>query len=1190
MTDIHSHTLPVHSPKTAATGVNDMTASESIGPNNTSKLELQQQEAKQQPGIMRDANSTVALEGNESEEDELSLNHQRGNGLNSGLTASAAGDVGTKNEFANRRSGKVFSEGQYVPPPLDADKSVALESLQGIISTLRTIPPQPDGKKANAQQQRVEIGDGRIDAALGSESSEHAPPTTNKGRGKRRSGLQEGVSFKNLNAEEDSDQQSRHQAIAETEAKLVGSYASPSSSSHVNEDGGSSSQRRRSSSQGLNANYIYGSQQSQQSRRRSANIYSERKTMAPHAQAQAYSQERGRPRRYTTSMAAPPPPAQLGGMGGSRPSSHLPPLAEMDAILGAARKRYTWQSPGSLGYEENWRASTGEPYMPRLSVYGYPDYYSLPLSSQQPLHFQLQSGQPLRRPLFIAHLPQSAVIPLLKSKHLLRGTLHINYRNRSDAYVTSPDLDADIYICGSRDRNRALEGDVVAVRLVDTDKVLREKREKEEAKSIKYGGRATGEVRVRTEEDELPEILCTEVCNVEMERPRYCGVVVAVLERSPGQMFSGTLGLSRPSTVKTREENGGGGGGGKGEEDADEEDERGSRPNEEYSGRGGNRRQSFGAGKENERPRIVWFRPSDKRVPLLAIPVDQAPPGFVENADAFATTLFLASIKRWPITSLHPFGSLERELGKVGNLSVELRALLADHNVVDTPFSNSALACIPLNVTNAQQWQIPDEEEKYRQDLRELSSFTIADDASRQTQAFSARWVANGNLEVGIHIVDAAYFIRPGSALDKEIKSRGIEITLYNKKRIPMVPQQLANGVLNLVPGEDRLTMSVLCTLTPEGEVIETTAEQSIVRTRTRLTLEQCQGVIDGGTLLENCPEKEEVEDGVRRIWQVLKKQRSERIRQGAALIEQERVECTVDEGGRVINCEVKEKLDAERMLEELMLLANFFVAQKISSHLPDQALLISQPPPSSRKRDEFLSICREIDYVDLPLSFADHMLTPKDIMNILSQVSPEQKQGMLTLATKLLEPTHYFCTGTTDISKYQYFANNQPLYTHATDPVGRYADLVVQRQLEAALADKSFTVDREGMSRVAEVCSARERSMHEMRAATHQILICQFLRDRKSPVNCEATVLSFDSDAVEVLVPRYGIEKRLYLDQMPSVEHTKIGGGELKIWWRGEEEHPQVLRILGKVKVKLFAVVGKYPPVVKVELLNPRV
>jgi protein SSD1 len=112
--------------------------------------------------------------------------------------------------------------------------------------------------------------------------------------------------------------------------------------------------------------------------------------------------------------------------------------------------------------------------------------------------------------------------------------LRVNKRNRSDAYVYSEELDADIYIAGSRDRNRALEGDVVAVRLIDVDKVLQEKREKEEIKLV----RGQARIRLPDEEDEN-EIIFGGDDEVEVVKPKFSGVVVAILERAQNQVYSG---------------------------------------------------------------------------------------------------------------------------------------------------------------------------------------------------------------------------------------------------------------------------------------------------------------------------------------------------------------------------------------------------------------------------------------------------------------------------------------------------------------------------------------------------------------------------------------------------------------------------------------------------------------------------
>jgi protein SSD1 len=218
------------------------------------------------------------------------------------------------------------------------------------------------------------------------------------------------------------------------------------------------------------------------------------------------------------------------------------------------------------------------------------------------------NGGHQRKPLFTSHLPFSSVVPHLKSNLLVSGLLRVNKRNRSDAYVFCEDFNADIYICGSRDRNRALEGDHVAIKLIEVDHVMLEKHEKEEAKLARNNGNPV--VRKPDEEDEK-EIIFGGEEDVDLVTPRFCGLVVSILDRAQKQVFSGTLGLTRPSNKRSRA----------GGDDPQQQAQR-----------------------ESSVPRIIWFKPTDKRVPLIAIPVEQAPAGFIENSEAFENRLFLVSL------------------------------------------------------------------------------------------------------------------------------------------------------------------------------------------------------------------------------------------------------------------------------------------------------------------------------------------------------------------------------------------------------------------------------------------------------------------------------------------------------------------------------------------------------------------
>lgn len=244
---------------------------------------------------------------------------------------------------------------------------------------------------------------------------------------------------------------------------------------------------------------------------------------------------------------------------------------------------------------------------------------------------QQQSNQPQRKSLFAPYLPQASLPPLLAAGKLVVGILRVNKRNRSDAYVSTEVLDADIYICGSKDRNRALEGDIVAVELLDVDEVWSTKKEKEEKKRKKEensayesksaAGRKNDKKKDDVEVEGQGLMLFEDEEVTDEVKPQFAGHVVAVVERMPGQLFSGTLGLLRPSSAATKEK-----------QEAERREREGDRGDEPR--------------RPIERPKIVWFKPTDKRVPLIAIPTEQAPVDFVQNPEVYANKLFVACIKR----------------------------------------------------------------------------------------------------------------------------------------------------------------------------------------------------------------------------------------------------------------------------------------------------------------------------------------------------------------------------------------------------------------------------------------------------------------------------------------------------------------------------------------------------------------
>lgn len=489
-------------------------------------------------------------------------------------------------------------------------------------------------------------------------------------------------------------------------------------------------------------------------------------------------------------------------------------------------------------------------------------------NSQHAPQLNAQQSQQQRKTLFTPYLPQATLPALLGDGQLVSGILRVNKKNRSDAYVTTQDglLDADIFICGSKDRNRALEGDLVAVELLDVDEVWGQKREKEEKKKRKditdtrTGGpsngnndrnhhrdnskngddqsqdgplRRRGSLRQRPTqkknddvEVEGQSLLLVEEEEVNDEqKPLYAGHIVAVIERVAGQMFSGTLGLLRPSSQATKEK---------------QEAERQARDG--HSGRHQEQRQQ-------DKPKIVWFKPTDKRVPLIAIPTEQAPRDFVEKHQEYADRIFVACIKRWPITSLHPFGTLVEQLGKMGELKVETDALLRDNNFASDEFSDAVTRSVGLD-----DWSLDKEDEtsiSTRRDFREEKTFTIdPNGANELDDAIHVKTEADGKIEIGIHIADVAHFIKANSLVDREARKRGTAVYLMNRS-CAMLPPKIASDICSLTPGQDRLTVSVVFKVNAQTGAVfedETWIGKSIIKSGGKLSYKDVDAVLSGQT------------------------------------------------------------------------------------------------------------------------------------------------------------------------------------------------------------------------------------------------------------------------------------------------------------------------------------------------------
>lgn len=844
------------------------------------------------------------------------------------------------------------------------------------------------------------------------------------------------------------------------------------------------------------------------------------------------------------------PPPGLGG-GHSRTDSTWRINGGVGGLQGGNFAADLAQAQAQLQSLQQFRAAAGGHHQ-KLPSFSFPNMLpnmmaanmmglglgGMNLLQQQQQQFQSQlqqqSNQPQRKSLFAPYLPQASLPPLLAAGKLVVGILRVNKRNRSDAYVATEVLDADIYICGSKDRNRALEGDIVAVELLDVDEVWGTKKEKEEKKRKKEensaydlkgaAGRRNDKKKDDVEVEGQGLMLFEDEEVTDEVKPQFAGHVVAVVERMPGQLFSGTLGLLRPSSAATKEK-----------QEAERREREGDRGDEPR--------------RPIERPKIVWFKPTDKRVPLIAIPTEQAPPDFVQNSEAYANKLFVACIKRHPISSLHPFGTLVEELGPIGDIEVETSALLKDCNFPTEEFSDNVNKCLPPT-----PWTIPEREFEVRKDLRNERAFTIdPEDAKDLDDAVSIKANEDGTYDIGVHIADVSYFVKPNTALDRDARKRATSVYLV-QRAVPMLPPTLSEQVCSLLPGEDRLAFSVIFTMNKDAKVVKKWFGRTIIKSAAKLSYNNAQDVIDGKTLdVPVIPEQDAagISQDIKTLHDITKQLRERRFQIGCVKTQTLRLAFKLDENGMPIDCGQYRRTEAHNLIEEFMLLTNIAVAQQVAVHFSEQAMLRRHDSPIERRLNAFVERAARLGHkVDIA--------SVATLMKSIEAVDDPTARTILEIFLQKASPrAKYFCAGMLDIAKYGHYALNVPLYSHFTSPIRRYADILVHRQLDAILqggGEPKFNMDRDAVAKVAQQCNIKRDSAKLAQEQSAHLYLCVLIHDltqRYGPVVRQAKVIGVLDAAFDVLIPEFGIEKRVHVDQMPIDNHVYDEHAHtLQIYW----------------------------------------
>ena len=440
----------------------------------------------------------------------------------------------------------------------------------------------------------------------------------------------------------------------------------------------------------------------------------------------------------------------------------------------------------------------------------------------------------------------------------------------------------------------------------------------------------------------------------------------------------------------------------------------------------------------------------------------------------------VVKVVEWPEEFKNPIGEVIDVLGPAGDNNAEMHAILAEFGLPYTYPKRVVTAAEKIST------EITEEEIAKREDFRNVLTFTCDPaDAKDFDDALSIRKMENGLWEVGVHIADVTHYVQEGDIIDKEALNRATSVYLVDRT-IPMLPEKLCNNLCSLRPDEDKLAYSVVFEMDQDAYVRNARIVHTIIRSNRRFCYEEVQEIIES--------KKGEFVDEILVLDGMAKKLRERRFKDGAVNFDRVEVKFKIDENGKPLSVFFKESKDANKLIEEFMLLANRTVAERIGrvgkAKKAKTFVYRVHDLPDPEKLDNLSQFISRFGY-RLRTSGSRNDIT-KSINGLLKDVHGKKEENLIeNITLRAMQKAYY---STTNIGHYGLAFD---FYTHFTSPIRRYPDMMVHRLLTRYLEEEGRSANEKKYESMCEQSSKMEEVAAQAERASIKYKQVEFMKDK---------------------------------------------------------------------------------------------